>query len=267
MIYSCAFAIALLFLQMGEPAKDAEQMRREASEAAEKYREDALRLNDLAGHIRTESDAESLVDDIAKLFKDELPPPWATRKARRRVARAEYRAVLNPEQLISEDRIVSLWNEYARAIGTSDEAVVTATEVHTLRDLEYASSKFMWSQGWNLSIWTMPDIYTLGPDGRVAHSCRALEALRVFYDLDYRPEYLRSTRQALEKGVSFSDEMLRPYKWESRLEAGPQGALSLTIMSLNDFPAHAAEDRYIREHGSRAMYSLLKRLLDQFLPE
>jgi hypothetical protein len=90
MIYVVSILLSLMFLQADEPQKDLEQLRREAREAAERHREEAIRLNDLAGHLKTESDAENLVDSIAKMFADELPPPWATRGVRHRMARAEF---------------------------------------------------------------------------------------------------------------------------------------------------------------------------------
>src|SRR5437588_6015650 len=131
MIYFLPCLLALLFFQQNaSDSQKLERMLRESSAAAEKSQGEAIRLNDIAGHITTESDARVLVNAVAKMFADQLPPPWATRSARRRVARAEYHAVTDPEQLISEDRLASIWNEYARAIGTSNEAIVTATEVH-----------------------------------------------------------------------------------------------------------------------------------------
>ncbi len=231
------------------------------SSPVQKYEQEAIRLNDLAGHIRTESDAKALIEAVARLFVDQLPPPWATTSVRHRIAHAEYRAVIDKE-LVSEDRIAALWNEYARTIDASEEAIITVSEVHALRDLEYGIAKLMWSQGWNRSVWTIPGIYTVEPDGNVAHSGRPLEALRVFYDLYNRPEYLRSARQALKKGVSPSDELLRPRTWNSRLEA----RVEAHVKDINDYPAQAAENRYIREHGSETLHDLLRRLLDEFVP-
>jgi hypothetical protein len=207
MIYLLPSLIALLFLQTGGPSPDIEQMRHQASQAANKHREEALRLNDLAGHISTEADAETLVDAIAEMFADQLPPPWATREVRRRLARTEYAAATNPSGLIPEERLALIWNQYAREIGASDETIVSATELHSLRDLEYSTANLMWSRGWNQSIWPMPDVYALGLDGKVAGGCRALEALRVFYDLDNQFGNLRAARKALAQGISFADQI------------------------------------------------------------
>lgn len=182
MICTISLLLALLLLQADQPKKDLEQLRREASEAAEKHRDEAIRLNDLAGHLKTESDAENLVDSIAKMFADELPPPWATRDVR--LARAEYAAVTNFAKQIPEERVASIWNQYARAIGTSNEMIVTVPEIHSLRDLHYASANLIWANGWNQSISTIPNVYTVGPDGKIANGCRPLEALQVFHDLD-----------------------------------------------------------------------------------
>ena len=164
----------------------------------------------------------------------------------------------------SEERLADIWNAYARAIDAGKEAIVSTAEVHSLRDLEYASADLYWSEGWGQTIWTMPNMYTLGPDGKVASPCRPLEALRVFCDLD-QFRNLRSARQALEKGTSFSDEMQRVKqrdrsrdRFELRAEAS---------VEVDQNPIRIAERRYIAEHGSAAMYSLLKHLTDEFFKE
>ncbi|MFL6437298.1 MAG: hypothetical protein ACJ71Q_06950 [Terriglobales bacterium] len=256
-------ALALLYQAPAKP-EQTERFRREAAEAAQKHHQEAVRLNDLAGNIRSESDAEALVDSIAKLFADQLPPPWATHGARHRLARVEYRSAIDPTQAIPEDRIVAIWNDYAREISAPDEAIITASELHSLHDLQYATAKLYWSQGWNQTIWTMPNIYTIGPDAQLAHSCRALEALHLFYDLDNRVENLRAARKELEQGKTFSADFIRLQERRPtfKLEA-PRVELKAGV---RENPVRTAELRYIREHGSEAMNALLKRLMDEFLP-
>jgi len=226
-------------------------------------RQEVVRLNDLAGHIKTESDAENLIDSIAKLFEDELPPPWATHEARRRMAKAEYAAVTNSAQLIPEERLVTIWNEYVRAIGADSEMIVNTAEIHGLRDLEYTGADFMWSQDWGQSIWTMPSVFTLGPDHTVTDRCRPLEAMRVFYDLDHQYWNLRAVRKTLKEGKSFYDQMKQAKeraRTATRLEARAE-------VMVDTNPVRTAEYRYINQYGSVAMYGLLNRLVDEFLPE
>ena len=265
MIYVVSILLSLMFLQADEPQKDLEQLRREAREAAEKYREEAIRLNDLAGHLKTASDAENLVDSIAKMFADELPPPWATRGVRHRMARAEFAAVMDPAKQIPEEQVASIWNQYARAIGASEEMIVTAAEVHSLRDMHYASASLMWANGWNQSIWTIPSVYAVGPDGRIADRCRPLEALHVFYDLDNHFRNLRAARKQLEKGTSFFDEMQGAKGWKRSLDRSKTRVEA--SMEVEQNPVRNAEHRFMSEHGSAALYALLKRLTDEFLPE
>ena len=265
MIYTISLLLALFLWQTAEPTKDLEQLRREAAEAAEKHRQEAIRLSELAGHLKTEADAENLIDSIAKMFADELPPPWATRDARHRLAMAEYAAVTDSGRLIREDRIAGIWNEYVRAIGGAEEMIVNPAEVHSLRDLEYATSDFMWSQGWGQTILTIPNVYTLGADGKVADRCRPLEAMHVFFDLDHQFRNMRAVRKAIAEGKSFSDEMKR-MKEPSRPVTRLKAQVELRAEVEQD-PVRNAEYRYISEHGSVAMYSLLKRLVDEFLPE
>lgn len=265
MTYAIAFLLGLLFWQTDGSTKDPDQVRHEAVEAAKYHHEEAVRLNDLAGHIRTESDADNLIDSIAKMFADELPPPWATREVRRRLARAEYAALTNPAHLIPEERLAGIWNEYARAIGADEETIVSTAEVRSLRDLQYASADLYWSEGWMQTIWTMPNVFTLGPDGKVANRCRPLEAMRVFYDLDHQFRNLRAARKALETGKSFSDETQRLKHRDRSLDRAEVRVELTTEVEQN--PIRAAEYRFITEHGRAAMYSLLKRLTDEFLTE
>jgi hypothetical protein len=170
----------------------------------EAHRQAAIRINELAGSIRSEADARQFADAIANAFAVELPPAWATRSIRHRVAVAEYEAVANPSRQIPEQRIADVWNRYVREIGAPDEAVVTAAEIHNMRDADYAGGQKMWARGMQ-TVWTMPMIYALGPDGKVADGCRAVEALRVIHEIIYQFDNLRGARERLQKGIVASD--------------------------------------------------------------
>src|SRR3954468_3743066 len=169
--------ISSIFQSRGPGPEEIERMRQQAQEAAEKHRQTAIRLNELAGRIRTEEDARQLVEGVAEVFADALPPPWATSDVRARVAGAEFRAATDPSQLIPEERVATIWNAYVKEIGAAEETVVNASENHALRDLKYATSKMIWTRAWNQTVWTMPNIYAVGNDGKVAKGCRPLEAL------------------------------------------------------------------------------------------
>jgi len=129
-----------------------------------------------------------------------------TSAARQQVAHAEFEAVSNPSRLIPEQRIADVWNRYVREIGASEEALVTAAEIHNLRDADFAISQLWWSRT-NLTIWTMPNVYAVGSDGKVAEGCRAVETLRVLYDLDRLFDNLRGARERVRKGILLSDEI------------------------------------------------------------
>src|SRR5690348_9838502 len=55
----------------------------------ERDRQLMLEINDLAGRINSEAEATALVDKIAEMFADTLPPSWMTRGIRQRLAHAE----------------------------------------------------------------------------------------------------------------------------------------------------------------------------------
>src|SRR5713226_4571175 len=158
--------------------------QQQASLLYEHHRQEAIRMNELAAHISSEPDARAYVDAVADMFADSLPPSWATRGIRERIAHAEYEAVSNPLRQIPEQRIADVWNKYVREIGASEEALVTAAEIHSMRDATFAVGKAMWSGGTNKTAWTMPNIFSVCAAGKVAEGCRAVEALRVIHDLD-----------------------------------------------------------------------------------
>jgi hypothetical protein len=190
-----------------ESAKTEEQATalRQPSLHYERYRQQAIRTNELAAHIDSEADERAFVDAVADMFADSLPPSWATRRIRERIAHAEYETVSEPLRQIPEQRIADVWNKYVREIGASEEAVVTAAEIHGMRDAAFAVGQVMWTRGTNQSSWTMPNYFAVGEDGKVAEGCRAVEALRVIYDLDRMFDNLRSARERLRKGIVASD--------------------------------------------------------------
>lgn len=82
------------------------------SARAEHHRQTAIEINDLAGRIHLEADANALVDKIAAPLADTLPPARVTRGILKRVAHAEYEAASKPLRLIPEQRSVDVWTEY-----------------------------------------------------------------------------------------------------------------------------------------------------------
>jgi hypothetical protein len=123
------------------PVPQQSHLEDDARRQAEAYRQAAILMNELAGRIQSEADARQIADAIAKMFDEYLPPPWATRSLRNRIARAEYDAVSDPSRLIPEQRIAEIWNEYVREIRSPDETLVTAAEIHSIRDMTYASAQ------------------------------------------------------------------------------------------------------------------------------
>lgn len=271
-IFRRMFRIAAVFLlvtsmfQNGRPSpEELARMRREAEAVSKKYQEEAIRLNEMAGHIRTEADARALVDSIAQMFAKELPPDWVTTAIRARLANAEYRAA-TAGRLIPEEHVAEVWNQYVREIGASSEAMVTGGEIHYLRDSYYASGSAMWNRGWNKSIWTMPAIYALGPDGRVGPAARPLEVLRVLYDIDNMFENVRSARVAMANGIVASDEIKKTEDAVKRGEMKYRSELRAEVRTLSN-PVRDAERRYIDERGGAAMGLLVLRLFNDLFPE
>jgi hypothetical protein len=236
--------------------------RREAGLLYPRDRQEAIRMNELAAHIGSEADARAFVDAVASLFAGSLPPSWATGGIRERIAHTEYEAVSDPLRQIPEQRIAHVWNKYVREIGASEEAIVTAAEIHSMRDGTFAVVQVMWSRGMNQTAWTMPNIFAIGVDGKVAEGCRAVEALRVIHDLDDLFDNLRGARERLRKGIVASDAMNKSLE-NTKASQVTTGRL---VVLTDTNPLRAAEYKYVREHGADHLNQLVEMLFDELFP-
>jgi len=254
------FAFIIGAPQQGS-STDSQATMQDAQSAYERHKQAAIRINERAGQIRSEADARTLVDEIADLFAKELPPAWASRRIQERVAHAEYESVSTPAKLIPEQRIVDVWNEYAKEIGAPDEAIATVAEIHNMRDASFAGAQFMWRRGMQ-QVWTMPNVYALGADGKVADGCRALETLRVIHDLDGLFQNLLNARDRLRKGIVPSEEFKK-----RAANPNPQthSAGRLEAHTAPN-PIRLAQQRYVQEHGPAAHQLLLARLFEELFP-
>ena len=228
----------------------------------EVHRQIAIPINDLAGRIHSQSDARQLIDAMASEFGKDLPSVWLSRSIRDRVAHAEYEAISDPSKLIPEQRVADVWNEYVREIGAPEEALVTVAEIHNLRDADQAGGKVFWRSG-NQNIWTIPNIYALGPSGRVAKGCRAVEALRILYELDNLFQNLRGARMRVQQGTVAADLIE-----EAQRKAQPKPRIRATFRpgSVETNPIRPAEQAYIREHGKKQFYDLLEKGFTELFP-
>ncbi|MFZ0664015.1 MAG: hypothetical protein WAM66_15105 [Acidobacteriaceae bacterium] len=244
--------IAALFLPL-TPAQEkpsAKEMARAAA-AQQKERQSSIQINQLAGDIRSLSDSRAFVNAVAKEFADELPPQWTTAGLRGHIAEAEYQTATNPAKLIPEQRVADAWNRFVNEIGAPSEALVTVAEIHNLRDADYTSAQVAWARGLK-EIWTVPNIYAIGPDGKVANGCRAVEALRIEWEMANQYENLLSTRYRVQHRILLSDV----FKKQEKKPARGYVKGEVTFSSRSEDPVEAAEQRYISEHGI-ADFSLL----------
>lgn len=236
-------------------------MQQRAHDEYERHKQAAIRINALAEQIHSEADAAALVSEIASIFDKELPSAWARNIVRQRIAHAEWESVRNPAKLISEQRIVDVWNEYIREIGAPEEALVTTAEVHNMRDADLTVAQLLWARG-SQTIWTMPSVYAVGTDGKVADGCRAVEAVRVLHDLDSLFQNLLGARGRVRMGIVASEEAK---KRMGDSTPRPQSTARLEA-HLDSNPIRPAEQHYLQEHGSNAYNHLLSHLFDELFP-
>jgi hypothetical protein len=235
--------------------------QRKPEDAYLRHKNAAIRINDLAGRIHSEADAKNYVFEIAVLFAKEIPPAYRRQDFLDKIAHAEYGSTSNPARLIPEQRVADVWNHYVREIGAPEETIVNAAEIHNMRDGTFTGAQIMWERG-TQTVWTMPNIFAIGPDGKVTEGCRAVEVVRIIHELDDLFQNLRNARDRLREGIVPSDAFkTRVEKANSR----QQGAAQLVYRSDTN-PIRPAEMRYVQKHGLHAYQELLNNLFDELFP-
>lgn len=237
------------------------EVMRQLAEQRQRRRARATSINDLAGHIQSLQDARQLVDLVAGEFSNELPPGWTTRSLREQIARAEYESAAEGA-LIPEQRVADAWNDYLEKIGAPQEDYVTMEEIHVVRDTYYVNSQLFWARGVQ-DIWTVPNIYAVGPDGKVANGCRALETLSILWELGNQPELLKNTRELIKKGQRWSGIVKNPSRPPK--PGTVRGYLTAGMASPN--PVQQAAYRYMDEHGARALDRAVEGLLKELFAD
>lgn len=234
------------------------EILRQATEMRRLDRAHATEINDRASHIQSKNDALKLIDLVAAEFSKELPSKWAARSIRNRIARAEYESAYDPGALIPEQHVADAWNDYLQKIGAPRESYVTATEIHTLRDTFYVTSQLSWARG-NQTIWTVPNIYAIGQDGKVANGCRAIEVLNILWQLANQPDLLQGTRDLNKTGQLWSYMVKNPSKPPA--PGAEKGSATFRVVQGPPNLLEQAALHYAHDHGFRALNRAIEGLL------
>jgi hypothetical protein len=220
----------------------------------------AEQLNQFATTIQTPADARRFVDYLADLFSEDAPSTWTNNFVRSRIAEAEFAAVTDPQKAIPEQRLAEAWNDYVDTLGAPENQKVTPAELHNLRDAFLTTDRFAWNSGYR-NIWAVPSIYATRPDGHLAPGCRAVEAIRVIWDLANLPDNLRAARDRVSKGVLTSDL----YRKSSQSGGGSSTRGSVSFSVRGPYPIELAQREYIQHNGnkvfSRAVMAVLTKTL------
>ncbi|HTR24893.1 MAG TPA: hypothetical protein VMI10_13015 [Terriglobales bacterium] len=238
----------------------------------ESAREEAVRINDLAANIHAEADARKLINEVAEQLTHHKHLFWAARKFRHRVARAEFGAVTDGA-LVSEDRIVGIWNEYVREIEAPEETVISAEELHKFRAADFQMSQRNWQREMTQSIWSVPNIYATDSTGTLADGCRALESLKLINNIHQQfsrvhlarvPVQNERTVAGVQKGPATT--LRGPTIARGRLMSGTTAAPAAARSRVYEDPIRPAVRRYVQEHGQQAYDQLVRRLFDELFP-
>lgn len=246
------------------PDAPTQQQLMEARAKYEPARQAAIHLNDLAGNIHSEADAQAFVDAVAERFLGQEHLSWVTASVRHRVAHAEYETVSNPARMVPEQRIVDVWNEYVRELDTPEETLITVAELHNMRDGMYTATKSMWKRkGITQQFWTIPNIYAVDADGKVASGCRAVEVLKILHDMFHTFQVVQGARARVQKGVLVSDTVRQR---QPSGTPGPSAARSQLMARQDPKPVLSAEIRYLQAHGEEDYTRLMGRLFGELFP-
>jgi hypothetical protein len=227
-------------------------------------RDTALRIDELASNIHTPADARRLIDFIAELFADELPPAWATDSIRNRLAEREYLTVADPQKRISEERVAAAWDAYVTTLQAPDTSHVTTAEIHNLRDALFATARVFWNLG-NRNFWAVPSIFAIQPGGTLAPGCRVVESLRTLWDIAAMPDSLRATRERVANGVLLSDLYRQaPQRPSSSSVGRAYVSGSVSVRGSSD-PAGVAERRSSRKPSERDLANAIETMLNTLL--
>ncbi len=268
------FAFALLplsFLAAQQPAPQSPspnrphfqppspEVMRHMDEVRRRDRDHAIVMNYLASDIKSPDESRKLVDLVVAEFSDEMPHRWVSRSIRDRVARAEYNSATDPGSLISEQHIADVWNEYIQKIGAPRETMLNAAEIHYCRDAQYVSAQLSWTN-YEKDIWTIPGVFALGADGKVAKGARALEAIRLLWQMGNIEDDFAGIHSQVEKGVLLSDLYPHPER------PIPPSQRSGTMIGMTvSFPVRNAAFQYMHDHGARALNRAIEDLLKNLL--
>ena len=219
----------------------------------------ALRLNQLAGEIKSEADARSYVSFIADTFSGELPSSFVSNSLLEHIAQTEFLAVTDLKKTIPEARVAAAWNSYAKLIQAPLELQVTQEEIHNLRDGLFTMARELWNLG-HQTIWTAPAIYAAKADGSLASGCRAIESMRLLWDLATMPSNLTAARDRVRSGVLFSEQVR-----QAQLEPGRAKGGSVQVSFGQGNPVDVAERTFFRNNGARAFGRALTAMVNDTL--
>ena len=225
------------------------------------YRQQAEELNQLASNIQTPADARHFVDFLADLFSEETPSSWTSNALRNRIAQAEFAAVSDPQKTIRESRLAEAWNAYVDTIGAPEDQKVTPAEIHNLRDAFLATARVGWNRG-SRNFWLTPSIYATLPDGQLAPGCRAVESIRLLWDLAKNPNNIQAARERVSEGLLVSDSYRKALQSSGSTATGV-ALVSGGVRSL--YPIELAQRKYIAVNGNKAFSHAVMAMLAKTL--
>lgn len=223
--------------------------------------QEAVELNALATNIASPANARRLIDRIAEIFSEQLPPGWTTRTLRNRMAQAEFAAATDPSHRVSEQRIVTAWNSHAETINAPETTRITVPELHNLRDALFASAQFGWNRSYK-NIWSIPAIFATNADGSMAYGCRVVETLRLLWDLANMPDNLESARVRVQHGILIS-ELFRQAAQRPPSQGTQRSSIGVSRGHAN--PVEVAARQYVQDHGIPAYIGTVETMLNIIL--
>src|SRR6185437_16109499 len=103
----------------------------------------------------------------------------------------------------------------------------------------------------------------LGPDGKVANGCRALEAVLVVWRMANYYEEIGAARNRVKLGIVESDM----FKKQEKKPVTGRVQTEVRFSNQPENPIEAAERRYVSEHGMTDFSGVVVEMMGNLFPQ
>src|SRR6266478_9556491 len=193
-------------------------------------------------HMTSEADAEAYVNALLEKFRLDESVMLEMGEFKRRLVRAEFSSVQDPEKRIAEGKVADVFNGLMDEWQTPDWTRVSPAELHAFRV--------------TMSLGLYPKSVTRLPDGSVSAFCRPVEALYLIYLLHANMGVSAELHDAIKAGRwTERDQHILPAQGSVRL-----GTANIAVDARRLHEYRAALNTYLAAHPNHQFQTLVDKL-------